>query len=106
MILQKKSGSRIVFSCGFDSIPFDLGVLFLQNEVIKRHGKPASSVRGRVRGMNGEFSGGTAASLGATMVALKEKPELFGFLPIHFRFQMALQDQNNPPTTNLCLMKS
>ena len=27
--LAKKSGSRIVFSCGFDSIPFDLGVLFL-----------------------------------------------------------------------------
>ena len=38
----KASGSRIVFSCGFDSIPFDLGVLFLQNEVIKRFGKPAT----------------------------------------------------------------
>ena len=24
------SGARIVFSCGFDSVPFDLGVLFLQ----------------------------------------------------------------------------
>jgi short subunit dehydrogenase-like uncharacterized protein len=78
--IAKESGSRIVFSCGFDSIPFDLGVLFLQNEVIKRHGKPSPSVRGRVRGMNGEFSGGTAASLGATMAALKEKPELFGIL--------------------------
>ena len=32
--IAKDSGSRIVFSCGFDSIPFDLGVLFLQNEVI------------------------------------------------------------------------
>ena len=76
----KESGSRIVFSCGFDSIPFDLGVLFLQNEVINRHGKPSSNVRGRVKGMNGEFSGGTAASLGATMAALKEKPELFAVL--------------------------
>ena len=75
--LAKESGSRIVFSCGFDSIPFDLGVLFLQNEFINRYGKPSSNVRGRVRGMNGEFSGGTAASLGATMAALKEKPELF-----------------------------
>ena len=73
----KKSGSRIVFSCGFDSIPFDLGVLFVQNEVIKRFGKPSSSVRGRVRVMNGEFSGGTAASLKATMSSLKEKPHLF-----------------------------
>ena len=75
--ISKESGSRIVFSCGFDSIPFDLGVLFLQNEIIKRFNKPAPNVRGRVRAMNGEFSGGTAASLGATMSALKEKPELF-----------------------------
>ena len=78
--LSKESGSRMVFSCGFDSIPFDLGVLFLQNEIIKRFNKPAPNVRGRVRAMNGEFSGGTAASLGATMSALKEKPELFAVL--------------------------
>ena len=78
--ISKESGSRIVFSCGFDSIPFDLGVLFLQNEIIKRFNKPAPNVRGRVRAMNGEFSGGTAASLGATMSALKEKPQLFAVL--------------------------
>ena len=78
--ISKESGSRIVFSCGFDSIPFDLGVLFLQNEIIRRFNKPAPNVRGRVRAMNGEFSGGTAASLGATMSALKEKPELFAIL--------------------------
>ena len=78
--ISKESGSRIVFSCGFDSIPFVLGVLFFQNEIIKRFNKPAPNVRGRVRAMNGEFSGGTAASLGATMSALKEKPELFAVL--------------------------
>ncbi len=76
----KETGARIVFSCGFDSIPFDLGVYFLQKEVIAQHGQPASNVRGRVRAMNGEFSGGTAASLGATMASLKEKPELFEVL--------------------------
>ncbi len=76
----KETGARIVFSCGFDSIPFDLGVYFLQKEVIAQHGHPASNVRGRVRNMNGEFSGGTAASLGATMASLKEKPELFEVL--------------------------
>ena len=76
----EKSGARIVFSCGFDSIPFDLGVLFAQNEVIKRYGKPSSNIRGRVRVMDGEFSGGTAASMGATMASLKEKPELFEVL--------------------------
>ena len=34
----KETGARIVFSCGFDSIPFDLGVLFLQDEVKKQTG--------------------------------------------------------------------
>ncbi len=76
----KETGARIVFSCGFDSIPFDLGIYFLQKEVIAQHGQPAPNVRGRVRAMNGEFSGGTAASLGATMTSLKEKPELFEVL--------------------------
>ena len=63
------SGARIVFSCGFDSIPFDLGVFMLQNEMKTRFGHPASRVRGRVRKMKGTFSGGTAASLKATMAA-------------------------------------
>ena len=76
----KASGARIIFSCGFDSIPFDLGVLFAQEEAIKRYGKPSTNVRGRVRVMDGEFSGGTAASLGATMASLKVKPELLSVL--------------------------
>src|SRR3546814_7719048 len=33
----KASGARITFSCGFDSIPFDLGVLFLQAERSEEH---------------------------------------------------------------------
>lgn len=57
------SGARIVFSCGFDSIPFDLGVYMLQQEAIKRFGRPFTEVKGRVRSMKGTFSGGTAASL-------------------------------------------
>ena len=76
----QKSGARIVFSCGFDSIPFDLGVYFVQNAAREKFGKPAPHVRGRVKAMNGEFSGGTIASLGATMSTLKEKPELIKVL--------------------------
>ncbi len=75
-----KSGARIVFSCGFDSIPFDLGVYFVQQAAQEKYGKPAKHVRGRVKAMNGEFSGGTIASLGATMATLKEKPELIQVL--------------------------
>ena len=74
------SGARIVFSCGFDSIPFDLGVYFVQQAARDKFGKPAQHVRGRVNAMNGEFSGGTIASLGATMATLKKKPELIKVL--------------------------
>ena len=74
------SGARIVFSCGFDSIPFDLGVYFVQQAAQDKFGKPAQHVRGRVKAMNGEFSGGTIASLGATMATLKKKPELIKVL--------------------------
>ena len=74
------SGARIGFSCGFDSIPFDLGVYFVQQAAKDKFGKPAQHVRGRVKAMNGEFSGGTIASLGATMATLKKKPELIKVL--------------------------
>ena len=76
----KKTGARIVFSCGFDSIPFDLGVLFVQNETKSNINKYAPCVRGRVRAMNGEFSGGTAASMKATMSSLRSNPELLNVL--------------------------
>ena len=61
------SGARIVFSCGFDSIPFELGVVFLQAEAQRRFGAPMKRVHGRVRRMKGGASGGTVASLLATM---------------------------------------
>ena len=72
------SGARIVFSCGFDSIPFDLGVLYLQDEMQRRFGAPASRVRGRVRVMKGTMSGGTAASALATFERIAAEPALAG----------------------------
>lgn len=72
----KASGARIVFSCGFDSIPFDLGVHFLQSQMQQAQGKVANRVRGRVRAMKGTWSGGTLASFKATMAAAAENPDL------------------------------
>ena len=76
----KASGARIVFSCGFDSIPFDLGVFLLQTEMKARFGQPAHRVRGRVRKMKGTFSGGTAASLKATLAAAATEPGVLDLL--------------------------
>jgi len=70
------SGARIVFSCGFDSIPFDLGVFFLEQQARAKFGGPAARVRGRVRKMKGDFSGGTAASLLATVEAAGRDPAI------------------------------
>ena len=75
-----KSGARLVFSCGFDSVPFDLGVQYVQKAAIGKWGEPAGRVRCRVRAMNGEFSGGTAASFKATVKSLETRPELFNVL--------------------------
>jgi short subunit dehydrogenase-like uncharacterized protein len=67
--IAQSTGARIVFSCGFDSIPFELGVFFLQQTAKAKFGAPVSRVKGRVRKMKGKFSGGTAASVKATFAA-------------------------------------
>ncbi|MFT3977744.1 MAG: saccharopine dehydrogenase NADP-binding domain-containing protein [Sphingomonas bacterium] len=80
----KETGARIVFSCGFDSIPFDLGVLTLQEAAIRKFGKPVPRVKCRVRTMKGKFSGGTAASLKATLAAAARDPSIVALLTSPF----------------------
>ena len=80
----KASDARITFSCGFDSIPFDLGVVMLQAECQRRFGAPAPRIKGRVRAMQGKFSGGTAASLKATMAAAAKDPGIIATLASPF----------------------
>lgn len=59
----EKSGARIVHSCGFDSIPSDIGVWFLQREARQRHGEPCVEVKLFVAAVRGGASGGTVASV-------------------------------------------
>lgn len=58
----EQSGAKIVHSCGFDSIPSDLGVQFLQEQAMERYGEPCKRVELIVRAMRGGGSGGTIAS--------------------------------------------
>jgi len=76
----KASGARIVFSGGFDSIPFDLGVHQLQKHCGEKFGGPAPRIKGRMRAMQGTFSGGTAASLTASMAAIGKDPSLMAYM--------------------------
>ena len=57
------SGARLVHSCGFDSIPSDLGTWYLQQRMLQRHGVPAHCVKARVGRNKGTASGGTIASM-------------------------------------------
>ena len=92
----KKTGARIVFSCGFDSIPFDLGVLYLQAEATKCFGAPFARVKGRVRKMRGTFSGGTAASLKATMAAAAKDPNIVTLLKNPFALTPGFEGPKQP----------
>lgn len=76
----KESGARIVFSCGFDSVPFELGAFFVQEEARRVFGAPATRVKGRVRDMRGTLSGGTAASAKATFDAVAKDISLVAIL--------------------------
>ncbi len=90
------SGARIVLSCGFDSVPFDLGVFYLQSLAQEKFGKPLSRVRGRVRAMRGEASGGTVASMGATMERVKKDNSLIEALQDPFVLTPGFQGAEQP----------
>ena len=93
----KASGARTVFVCGCDSIPFDLGVFKLQQAMQAQHGGPAPRVRGRVRRMLGTFSGGTAASLKATMAAVLQDPQVMALLRDPFSLTPGFTGPRQPP---------
>jgi short subunit dehydrogenase-like uncharacterized protein len=97
----KASGARIVFSCGFDSVPFELGAFYVQEEAKRVFGAPASRVKGRVRDMRGTLSGGTAASARATFEAVARDLSLVAILNDPFAltpgFSGAKQPKGNKP---------
>jgi short subunit dehydrogenase-like uncharacterized protein len=97
----KASGARIVFSCGFDSVPFELGAFYVQEEAKRVFGAPASRVKGRVRDMRGTLSGGTAASARATFEAVARDLSLVAILNDPFAltpgFKGAKQPKGNKP---------
>ena len=92
----RETGARIVLSCGFDSIPFDLGVFYLQNAAIEKTGKPIQRVKGRVRKMKGTFSGGTAASFGETMKRAGREPHILDWLKDPFSLTGGFKGPRQP----------
>lgn len=93
----QKTGARIVFSCGYDSIPFELGTFFVQEEAKRVFGAPATRVKGRVRDMRGTFSGGTAASSKAIFEAASKDASLLALLRDPFALTPDFQGPKQPP---------
>ena len=93
----KASGARIMFSCGFDSVPFELGAFFVQEEARRVFGAPALRVKGRVRAMRGTLSGGTAASAKATFEAVAKDLSLVATLKDPFALTPGFKGPKQPP---------
>ncbi len=73
-------GVRIVHTCGFDSVPSDMGVYFMQEELMDKHGEYAEHIKMRVKAMKGGMSGGTYASLSYVMEEAAEDNAIFKVL--------------------------
>ena len=70
------SGARIVHTCGFDSVPFDMGNWYLQQNMQQQHGVYATRVKGRVGRNRGAASGGTIASILNMMEEATQDPSI------------------------------
>jgi short subunit dehydrogenase-like uncharacterized protein len=92
----KSSGARIVFSCGFDSLPFELGAFFVQEEAKRAFGGAVARIKGRVRDMRGTLSGGTAASAKATFDAVAKDLGLVAILNNPFALTPGFEGPRQP----------
>ena len=93
----ERSGARIVFSCGYDSLPFELGVYSCQQAAKTVFGAPVARVKGRVRAMKGTFSGGTAASGKAIFEAAAKDPSLLALVRDPFALTPGSGGPKQPP---------
>lgn len=75
-----KNGTRIVHCCGFDSIPSDMGLFYVQQEAKTRHGEYCNYVKYRLKAAKGKASGGTIASLSNVMAEAEQDNSIYEIL--------------------------
>lgn len=93
--LARSTGARIVNSCGFDSIPSDLGVLLAYEHARDRGLGHLTDTTLVVVAMKGGFSGGTIDSMRTTVDVVKADPQLRTV--INDKFALS-PDRSNEPT--------
>jgi short subunit dehydrogenase-like uncharacterized protein len=89
----RASGARIVHTCGFDSIPFDIGTWYLQQAMLEQHGVPAIEVKARVGRTSGAASGGTIASMLNMVEEMRHDPSIRELIDDPY----ALNPPDSPP---------
>jgi saccharopine dehydrogenase (NAD+, L-glutamate forming) len=72
----EESGARLVNCAGFDSLPSDLGVLYLNEYALNTYDSSLKTVEMQVRAAQGGVSGGTIASAVETVTLLRKEPDL------------------------------
>lgn len=97
------SGARMVHTCGFDSIPSDMGVWFTQQQAQERFGVACDRISMRVHALRGGASGGTIASMFNLVEEAAADPSLrrlladpYALAPPDLRHGVAQPDLNRP----------
>jgi short subunit dehydrogenase-like uncharacterized protein len=98
----KINGSKIVHACGFDSIPSDMGVYFIQRESKDKRGIIAQKIKMRVAAISGGISGGTYSSLSRVLEEAQKDKKVYQILtnpyalnPINEQFGKDKSDLKN-----------
>jgi len=98
----KINGSKIVHACGFDSIPSDMGVYFIQREFKDKRGIIAQKIKMRVAAISGGISGGTYSSLSRVLEEAQKDKKVYQILtnpyalnPINEQFGKDKSDLKN-----------
>ncbi len=101
----KENNCRIIHSCGFDSIPSDIGVLLLQMDSLKRFNKPCEEVNLYVRSIRGGLSGGTIDSMISIFNYMRSNPEDQNLLKSPFSLNPRNSIENDTRQPNLKSVK-
>lgn len=92
----RETGARIVHSCGFDSIPSDLGVLLTVERAAADGQGTLVDTTLVVRSMKGGFSGGTIDSLRQQVITAHDDPAVRGVLKDPYALSPRRADEPAP----------
>ena len=104
--LARSTGARIVNSCGFDSIPSDLGVLLAYEHARDRGFGTLTDTTLGVRTMKGGFSGGTIDSMRVSVDYMKENPAARAIAADQFALSPDRSNESSRPQPSDTVMLS